>query len=734
MRESPTAARDIGEIAILEDSDGVIARRNDFNLDGKTIVFTPVGAAHYRFQTSSTGEYDAAAATAGTPISGLGDDDSSHVSLPFTFPFFGTSYRELFVNSDGNLTFLEGDSASTDRSLGRLTAGPPRIAGLFMDLNPARKLDPVHVLAEPGRFVVSWVAVPDYQTETPQTFQIRLYPDGRIEFAYNGVSVVGSAGAVVGISPGGLQGATSVVSFAADTSGEYSSTVAERFGGTEEIDIVTTAQKFYQTHDDAYDYLVIYNNLGVGACPGSVACETTVRNSRSGYGDVPVEIGKEFGSATRLQAVLNMGQLDQYPKDPNAIVPLRATIRDTPITVIAHETGHLFLAFASVRNANDPAARPMLNANLAHWAFTFNSEASLLEGNRIRDNGPAVSPRFTTTATVEGYSPLDQYLMGFRTPEEVPPTFLVTGASRDFSFNAGQVGVSFDGQRRDIAISEIIAAEGRRTPDSTVSQRRFRFAFIMIVKQGSTPSQSDVDQVETYRQQFETFYAKAASDRASANAALRMSLRLSTFPAVGTIAGRSFAASVSIQKPAPAPLSITLRTQSGAVASDPAVTIPAGATSATFTLTGVRAGVDEITAQPADLRYDSASSHIQVLAGPDSATLTLLSGDGQPVTMRISDGNDLPYPGVRVEGSAGGGGSVTPAVAVSDATGQVTLQLDYGPGPGQVLAVRIEGSGSVPLFIAGSSARRSIQFHRSGECSLRSARTLTRRHRDHFRR
>src|SRR4051794_7322484 len=44
------AARDIGEIAILEDSDGVIARRNDFNLDLKTIRFTPLDAARYRFQ------------------------------------------------------------------------------------------------------------------------------------------------------------------------------------------------------------------------------------------------------------------------------------------------------------------------------------------------------------------------------------------------------------------------------------------------------------------------------------------------------------------------------------------------------------------------------------------------------------------------------------------------------------------------------------------------------------
>ena len=38
---------------------------------------------------------------------------------------------------------------------------------------------------------------------------MRLYPDGRIEVSYSGVN---TTGALVGITPGGLQGATSIVS------------------------------------------------------------------------------------------------------------------------------------------------------------------------------------------------------------------------------------------------------------------------------------------------------------------------------------------------------------------------------------------------------------------------------------------------------------------------------------------------------------------------------------------
>lgn len=664
-RDTQQAPLDAGEIAILDDSGGVVARRNPFNLDRKTLQFSPAAgsAAAYTFQVAAI-DYDVDAAASGLPLP-LGDDDSDAVDLPFAFRFFGASYRRIFVNSDGNLTFQAGDSATSSRSLGRMVAGLPRIAPLFTDLDPSQKSDGVRVLAEAARLVVSWVAVPAYSSSgsgTPQTFQVRLYPDGRIEFAYNGIV---TDGAVVGISPGSMQGAGSVVSFLGDMSGQYSSTVAERFGGTDEVDVVTAAQRFYQTHDDSYDYLVIYNSEGVGACPGSIACEMTVRNHRSGYGDAQVEVGDQYGSAGRLQSVLNMGPLSEYPIDPNAAVPGRGQTGDTPLSILGHETGHLFLAFASVPNPANPSVPPMLDSALAHWAFTFDSEASFMQGNRIRDDGPEASPRFTTTATVREYSPLDQYLMGFREPEEVPPVFLVNGPSRAFALQLPQVGVSFNGQRQDIGVADIIAAEGRRTPDSTVSQRRFHFAFILIVPQGSAPSQANLDQVDTYRRQFETYYSAAASGRATADTALRRGLKLSTFPAAGVFAGATIAASLSIQSPAAAPLTFDLKTQTGAAGVDPSVTIPAGATSVDFNLTGVQAGVDEIDAQPDDPRYAMTVSRIQVLGGPDEAQLVVVSSDSESVTWRVQDLNSLPYPGTPVQAGD--------SIVIADADGRVTV-------------------------------------------------------------
>lgn len=700
-------AQDVGNIAVLEDNGDLVLRPNPFNLNGRTVTFQPLdgNATRYRFQTGGD-TYDAQAASAGSPLDGLGDDDARLVALPFAFPFYGSSYSQVFVNSDGNLTFGESDTASTDRSLGRMTAGPPRISALFRDLDPSQAPQSVRVRSEAGRFVVSWVAVPEYResgTGPLQTFQLRLFPDGRIEFAYSSIT---TQEAVVGISPGGRQGTTSLVSFLGGSTGEFTGTVAEVFrAGSSEIDIVAVARRFYETHDDAYDYLVIFNNAGIRASAGAVAFEVTVRNNRAGIGEEHVDFGAVFGSPARLQAVMNMGPLEQYPGDPYAPIPGRGSVTgDTAMTVLGHEAGHLFLAFVSYRDPNNPTARPMLGAQQAHWSFFFNSDASLLEGNRIRDNGAQSSPRFTTVATVEGFSPLDQYLMGLRAPEEVTPPhelFVVNGATANrTSSSLPESGLSFNGNRRDTSIQEIIQTEGRRTPDHTVSQRRFRFAFILVTPQGNQPSQFELDKLERFRQEFEAFYRRATADRAWADTTLKRSLKLSVFPAAGTLIGVQRSVVLSVEKPVASALSVALRTAGGLVQTPASVTIPAGATSVTFSITGVAAGVEELTATPADPAFETSYARIQVRNSPSELRLAVVSGDRQlglpgnplqPVVLRVVDVNNLPYEGVRVQASVSGGGVVTPSSAVTDAGGVVQFLWTPGAAGAQQLTAVLEG-------------------------------------------
>ena len=704
LAAAPVAStnRDIGNVAIIEDSDGVVEKLNQFDLNGATLAFTPVagGAPRYRYAYSGLG-YDGSAAAQGSPVIALGDDDARQFTLPFAFSYYGTTYRQVFLNSDGNLTFTAAETASSSRSVGRMTGGPPRISPLFDDLDPSQPGGSVRFFADASHVVFSWVNVPEYGPGAPQTFQVRLYVDGSIQFSY---SAVNPTSAVVGIAPGFAQPGTSVVSFLNDVSAEYSAAVVERFGNTLDIDIVSLAQKFYQTHEDAYDYLVVYNNMGIDAMSGALAYEATVRSSGTGYSVAQQDYGQQYGSAARLRSVMNMGRLDYYPADVNATVPVRAAAQDTPMTVLGHESGHLFLAFASIPDPAGSTAKPMIGYGGAHWSFVYDSEASLDEGEKVTDLG---SGRFVTAAVTQGFAPLDRYLMGFSPASDVADTFVALNPSVS-PLGHPQSGVGFTGTRLNISVNDIMQTLGRRTPDYTVAQHRFRFGFIVVVPSG-TPNSSltnDVQQVETYRQQFVAAYTKFSANLGTADTTLNHSVRLSLFPAAGVVAGGSASATISLQTPPAADLVVRLAAPAGFVQVPAQVTIAAGATSATFAVSaGNKAGVEELLAAPADSSYEVAFARVQV-AAPSQLTLQAVSVRNPfPgfVAARLTDVNGLPYPGARIVAAASSG-SVMPAIAAADATGLVSFQWSPGEDPVSQLKLSVENVPTVSLTLATGSA------------------------------
>ena len=154
--------------------------------------------------------------------------------------------------------------------------------------------------------------------------------------------------------------------------------------------------------------------------------------------------------------------------------------------------------------------------------------------------------------------------MGFVPAGEVPATFLVTNSSQPSSAFS-RANVDFSGSRRSLDVWEIERAEGRRAPDSTVSQRHFRFAFILIVAQGVQPSTADLQKIETFRGKFGDYYSRYTGGTAAAEATLRRSLQLSVAPAAGVQLGSYSPATVSIEKPASTPLTVSFERPVGAV-------------------------------------------------------------------------------------------------------------------------------------------------------------------------
>jgi hypothetical protein len=232
------SGKDFGNIAVMYDSGGVVSRRNPFNLSSKGITFTTAaGFTRYRFEVVDS-SFDELASSGGAQLE-LDDDDSQRVDLPFAFPFFGRTWTEVWINSDGNVTFGEGDSQPVTKTIGLLSGGPPRIAPVFADLDPSRTVGGVRFYADPTKAIVTWFEVPEFGVSSrTNTMQLRIFPDGRIEMAYPSVSV---GNGVTGISPGGAAGTTELVSFLQGSTAEYTAAVAERFTSVEALDTVLLA-------------------------------------------------------------------------------------------------------------------------------------------------------------------------------------------------------------------------------------------------------------------------------------------------------------------------------------------------------------------------------------------------------------------------------------------------------------------------------------------------------------
>src|SRR5262249_27876996 len=153
----------------------------------------------------------------------------------------------------------------------------------------------------------------------------------------------------------------------------------------------------------------------------------------------------------------------------------------------AHETAHRWLAYVKTE-LDGRASDVILGRDSSHWSFFLNSYGSFMEGNQINQN---TRSSFVTSTPFVRFSNLDLYLMGLVSEDDVTDTYFVDGAknfSPNFPFAAAsspEPDVQFKGSAIPVRISDIIAANGKRVPDSTTSQKNFRDLFVLITRSQS---------------------------------------------------------------------------------------------------------------------------------------------------------------------------------------------------------------------------------------------------------
>ena len=505
---STISNQDEGEIAVLQDEGDLFRAANTYDLRDVTL----------RFAANDDGGYDVTHLGTATWRSSLGDaltlddGDSTSLALSFDFPFYSGTHDSAFVNSDGNITFEEGDSASTAGSVSRLLSGPPRVAPFLSDLDPSAG-GGVYSQSGADAVTVTWCDVPGFESQSTTTVQVSLLSSGVIEMTFD--PDIGLGDAVVGLSPGRATAFESVD--LSDTAGAVggAAAVGERFAVRGELDTVAVARKFLQTHPDAYDQVVIWTDQPI--LFEAFAYQVTIGNRIQGIGQPIYDTPADFGSDT-LTSIVVMGWLGKYSDDAEKKVSGEATT----LAVLGHETGHRWLASLEFSNHDRERSEALLGRQRAHWSFFFDSDASVMEGNDIEDLGGG---SFRTVAAEERYSALDQYAMGLRHDHEVPAFFYVEAPTNAMpparSTGSPQVGVTFNGTKREVLIADVIEIEGARVPNADDAPRVHRQAFVYVVGKGREANPDHVTRLDTIRRQWEPFFAAATDDRMRVETRLR---------------------------------------------------------------------------------------------------------------------------------------------------------------------------------------------------------------------
>jgi hypothetical protein len=236
------------------------------------------------------------------------------------------------------------------------------------------------------------------------------------------------------------------------------------------------------------------------------------------------------------------------------------------MSLMAQEAGHRWLAFPAFCHPTKcfDDASDLLGRQLAHWSFFLNASvpaeqfggdprASGVEGNAILDLGPdpfpgqlpvpCTGPGESTFLTepdelTDGFTELDQYLMGVRLEEEVvtfwyvdEPRSAFSGASFDtgdprtgLSAVSAQDDILFCGKRVDLTVQDIqnvgifippLATNGPRIPalgdevdedaDGNPADDVKTMAFILLFESDSAIRKSTVRQVQTFLETWEDY-------------------------------------------------------------------------------------------------------------------------------------------------------------------------------------------------------------------------------------
>lgn len=289
---------------------------------------------------------------------------------------------------------------------------------------------------------------------------------------------------------------------------------------------------------DRFDAIFVFSGIPLGG-PMNVQQGWPVMSKVRGVGREPLyDSSKSFCSNHRLRQAVKMGDLAKLPADPEK--PYRGDILSlgyalSGIELMAHEFGHQWLAAVNfdkgdgtgkhchMRGYSGTGEKPPDNIETCdgwslmdynqHWSYLYNSH-SVMYGNMIEDLGGG---SFRFYYDKPKFSEMDQYLMGLRLAEEVPPQFVVLKDEQNLSPQppTNNEWVMEGGIRMDFTVKDVIRAQGVRDPEREPCHWKGAMVFVWSRQEGLGPATVVLDKLVVYGNRWETFYDWATDGRGS---------------------------------------------------------------------------------------------------------------------------------------------------------------------------------------------------------------------------
>ncbi|BDV42783.1 hypothetical protein GURASL_17060 [Geotalea uraniireducens] len=126
-------------------------------------------------------------------------------------------------------------------------------------------------------------------------------------------------------------------------------------GGTlNELPRQLISQEFFKSHQDIYDFIVIFTNFDFQLAPGMTAFYVGVKNDVLGIGRELFDNSSRYGSTGKLQGTIDMGNVARLTVDP-----LNPVFEQT-LSALSHELLHRWSSYVSFKDHDGLVSKALL--------------------------------------------------------------------------------------------------------------------------------------------------------------------------------------------------------------------------------------------------------------------------------------------------------------------------------------------------------------------------------------